>query len=1066
MALTPDEIYRDFVTNGVPSSGVYEPKKSEIRELLNSYETYFDAFISAGGLVWYNRTTLYSSLNYPANTMAWVIGDAITTRNGIYMKSGSSGSGSWTRVGDLPYSFIIASDVGSGTANAIQATTSIPVSSSALIWTNVFRVNTGSPVTISFNSLSPLTVKTNSGENVSVGGLKAGQILLGIADISNGIFRLFSDEAIASLIYAARDQAANSATAAASSAVDSQTSADLSAYYASIASVVANVPYYATFDGMSSITLPSGMTSFYVAGRSAVGDGGEGLVVVSDTDPGQPAAISGRSGPSGTGKYLYYSVDGDLPIAVCGVKLNQPSLDQTAAFDLAMQTGRSLVIPSGSSIRTGVIQFYANGQRIKGQSRSGGSINYSKLICNALSVDWIRVYDPTWDITGSVTLTVAPTAATSGILTTAFSGATGSYWFKFANNPAQAVTLTNGSTAVFWSDAVTDASTAVTYIKRGSYWSDVGLETLYLDCSKQTAGYAVVEKSTLRGRFTDVFFNSPNRVFLGQDLNSSSYFRLKPEGTRGAENFRIQDRYDGSASDALRFEEINCSGTDDNLETIGFRFDGNVAGVYMSQIFGQKCRDLLYGTNSSLSGATNLIPSDFRIQGIGGDYLTRSFVYGSFSNLKIIQGHFVNNRGTSAASDAGIGIYQGTNSRNWDISQVRIVGNDKQGVIIAGQGFRISNCEISRNSAAGTNSYDGIEIRSTATQVHIQDGNKIGYHYDDGTEYSGRQRYGISIASGIDPENVLISSGNDLRKNQTAAINSPWLCTFLGGWPIPLDGLAPLPNLCDNGLFSINQTSVADGSKAGNSKIRDRWFAGASGLTLTTNSDGSITISSGSSINQTIVNANLASKSVWVAIDAATATTHNLTITVGSQSSTVSLRASRTDRPRQWRWVKLDLTSGDTGNLKVSIATGSAATTFYRVRFGIGTFPDIFAPDRDPATDLRSCFSAFRRLNANSSYESYGTGYATSTTNFRAFIELYPPLFSTPTSVNSSGSVEIAFGSASAADVSAVAFATGGAGRRRVSLDCTVASGLTAGNAGQLRSKNNISSYVDIDTGY
>lgn len=35
-------------------------------------------------------------------TMAWVLGEATVANNGIYRKIGGSGTGSWTRVADLP----------------------------------------------------------------------------------------------------------------------------------------------------------------------------------------------------------------------------------------------------------------------------------------------------------------------------------------------------------------------------------------------------------------------------------------------------------------------------------------------------------------------------------------------------------------------------------------------------------------------------------------------------------------------------------------------------------------------------------------------------------------------------------------------------------------------------------------------------------------------------------------------------------------------------------------------------------------------------------------------------
>ncbi len=159
------------------------------------------AFQAGGGIIFPNKATMDASLTYSANQMAWVMGDVVVANNGVYRKIGSQGTGSWQRLGDLPYSFIVAVDIGAGTPNAIQATTSVPVSGSALVWCNVFEANTASPVTISFNGGTPLTVKTNSGNNIAAGGLVAGMIMLGI--ISGSTFRLVSDQVSTSIVAAA-----------------------------------------------------------------------------------------------------------------------------------------------------------------------------------------------------------------------------------------------------------------------------------------------------------------------------------------------------------------------------------------------------------------------------------------------------------------------------------------------------------------------------------------------------------------------------------------------------------------------------------------------------------------------------------------------------------------------------------------------------------------------------------------------------------------------------------------------------------------------------------------------
>lgn len=215
MADTANTVFRDFVTDGVPSSGKSKPKKPEIRRLLTGYEAIISAFTSNGGLIYSSKPAMDGDLTRPANSMAWVVGDPTAINNGIYRKVGGSGTGSWARVSDLPFSFIIASDVGAGTPNAIQASTSIPVSGSALVWTNIFETNTASPVTISFNGGAALTVKTNSGNDPAPGGLPGGMIVMGT--VSGSTFRLLNDQ-VSSAIVAAAEAAAAAAVAAKSGA--------------------------------------------------------------------------------------------------------------------------------------------------------------------------------------------------------------------------------------------------------------------------------------------------------------------------------------------------------------------------------------------------------------------------------------------------------------------------------------------------------------------------------------------------------------------------------------------------------------------------------------------------------------------------------------------------------------------------------------------------------------------------------------------------------------------------------------------------------------------------------
>ncbi|MGO8282182.1 hypothetical protein ACC795_12275 [Rhizobium ruizarguesonis] len=237
MPLTAATVYRDYVTDGIPSSGNNKVRKAEIRILLTGYESIITAFTSNGGLIYSTKAAIDADLAHAAPAMAWVIGDATVANNGVYGKVGASGTGSWTRRSDLPFSFIIGSDAGAGTPNAIQATTAIPVSGSALVVTNVFEANVGSPVTISFNGGTALTIKSNSGNDIVSGGLTAGMLLFGF--VSGATFRLISDQASAAIV-AAAEAAASAAAGSASAASASAAAAAASAAGVALPAVAAN----------------------------------------------------------------------------------------------------------------------------------------------------------------------------------------------------------------------------------------------------------------------------------------------------------------------------------------------------------------------------------------------------------------------------------------------------------------------------------------------------------------------------------------------------------------------------------------------------------------------------------------------------------------------------------------------------------------------------------------------------------------------------------------------------------------------------------------------------------
>lgn len=147
---------------------------------MTEVERLFAAFTAGGGVVFQSKAQADATLAYAANTMAWVF-DSDPTLAGVYQKLGASGTGSWSRRGDLPYSFIRATNAG-GTADAILATTPVPIPAAdggALISLSITATNTADAPTVTFNGGAPLTITDAAGTPVSAEGLTTGMLING-----------------------------------------------------------------------------------------------------------------------------------------------------------------------------------------------------------------------------------------------------------------------------------------------------------------------------------------------------------------------------------------------------------------------------------------------------------------------------------------------------------------------------------------------------------------------------------------------------------------------------------------------------------------------------------------------------------------------------------------------------------------------------------------------------------------------------------------------------------------------------------------------------------------------
>ncbi|MHC1547790.1 hypothetical protein [Phyllobacterium sp. K27] len=213
--------FRDFVTDGVPSSGLFKPEKRDLRDTFNNLFSLLTG-ANSGAIVRAAKAALDGDLSPTNNVMAWVItapGEGNpAVDDGVYQKVGASGVGSWTKRGPLPYNIINLNNANLGTPDSIQVTTAIGLPSAAygaLYVLNITAANTG-PVTVSVNGTTAKPVVTNVGDPIPAEYFTPGMAVICVDDGTS--FRLLS-YGDASAIQAAAEAAAAAAIAAAATVV-------------------------------------------------------------------------------------------------------------------------------------------------------------------------------------------------------------------------------------------------------------------------------------------------------------------------------------------------------------------------------------------------------------------------------------------------------------------------------------------------------------------------------------------------------------------------------------------------------------------------------------------------------------------------------------------------------------------------------------------------------------------------------------------------------------------------------------------------------------------------------
>lgn len=93
--------YRDFTTDGVPTSGLHEPKKADLRALGPAIESAMASLGLAGTIdaVFATKALMDADIAYDEGAQAIVYADPDPAKNDIYVKVGATGAGNWALIG-------------------------------------------------------------------------------------------------------------------------------------------------------------------------------------------------------------------------------------------------------------------------------------------------------------------------------------------------------------------------------------------------------------------------------------------------------------------------------------------------------------------------------------------------------------------------------------------------------------------------------------------------------------------------------------------------------------------------------------------------------------------------------------------------------------------------------------------------------------------------------------------------------------------------------------------------------------------------------------------------------
>lgn len=178
-SIAPDAqlIYRDYNSNGVPASGPYNPRKSDMRlwgAAIGNAIAQVLGVASVGAVGFEQQSGLYADLNYAQGTIGEVLLDT-GSKNGTYLKIGNSGTGSWSQVSTSLFGLTPTWTIGSVTELTPGSTPTAAVGGTAAAPTLLLGIPT-SPASFTLGSFSVLP--PNEVPTFSIGGTSSNPTII------------------------------------------------------------------------------------------------------------------------------------------------------------------------------------------------------------------------------------------------------------------------------------------------------------------------------------------------------------------------------------------------------------------------------------------------------------------------------------------------------------------------------------------------------------------------------------------------------------------------------------------------------------------------------------------------------------------------------------------------------------------------------------------------------------------------------------------------------------------------------------------------------------------------